>query len=537
MPDALERERLPMQAKPIGVMDIERLKQRMSQSARARFEEVWRMTFYGATGAAYVPRGGKSDLLDRHGDQLVEAGLAVRVPREAVGGSMENVPFTVVEEKPAGLRQRFILWTRQLNCDLAAEGYVAKVPLYHVSKYLTDVNLDFAATRDLRQGFYAIEIPEEARIKFEFLTATGERLRMCRLPMGLATAPELMQMLTSCIAGDPAVVQPAHAAKSRVRVWIDNIKLSGCEGVVTADAARMDAVAEACGATWSPEDTRAGRRVEFIGVTWDHASHQVSLSERLRARVMAPIPVDVDPPKVEEIVGRLLFASAVSGVVLAPYYFCLKWARRAMRRPNSDIPEGVTRALRRWSAAVLVPREIPARPAPFVTLFVDASLKGWGAVRVDEVNRIDVLGEAWNTEEASRHINVLEATALRKALQRTGPVPRGAGLRVLVDNTTVLGSVRRGASRNDFLNEEVECIRTLIGGSYVTLEYVRSGSNPADAPSREPLDAAAPAAIQAVRRFFGAEDMDSRCGGGDPADGSQVKDHLASVNPLRKEIV
>ncbi|KAJ9451624.1 hypothetical protein DIPPA_25091 [Diplonema papillatum] len=76
-------------------------------------------------------------------------------------GTFRNVPFTVVEDKAGRLRQRFILWTQEANDLLNRQGYVAQVPLGHVSEYLDVVGSECATTRDLRCGFYQIEVPED----------------------------------------------------------------------------------------------------------------------------------------------------------------------------------------------------------------------------------------------------------------------------------------------------------------------------------------------------------------------------------------
>ena len=62
----------------------------------------------------------------RFAEKLVACGVASHTDRP---GLMENVPFTVVESKKSGLRQRFILWTKQANEELIKVGYKADVPL------------------------------------------------------------------------------------------------------------------------------------------------------------------------------------------------------------------------------------------------------------------------------------------------------------------------------------------------------------------------------------------------------------------------
>eukprot|EP00754_Rhynchopus_humris_P028425 Rhum_TRINITY_DN15154_c1_g1::Rhum_TRINITY_DN15154_c1_g1_i2::g.140951::m.140951 len=184
-------------------MDVSGLRRRLNPRARKRFDEVWQTAF------PVVPPGAPSSSRRRslfraaHADTLVECGVARRV---ASGGPMENVPFTVVEEKESGPRQRFILWTKEANARVAAAGYVADIPLGHVSEYLDVVSHECGSTRDFKTGFYAVPIPAAARHLFRYQDDEGRWSELERLPMGHSCAPEIMHTLCASAAGDPTYV-------------------------------------------------------------------------------------------------------------------------------------------------------------------------------------------------------------------------------------------------------------------------------------------------------------------------------------------
>ena len=45
--------------------------------------------------------------------------------------------------------------------------------------------------------------------------------------MGISTAPEIMQIVTSTLAGDPIFCKPQFKSHALVDVWIDNVLYSG----------------------------------------------------------------------------------------------------------------------------------------------------------------------------------------------------------------------------------------------------------------------------------------------------------------------
>ncbi|RNC38371.1 putative target of rapamycin (TOR) kinase 1 [Trypanosoma cruzi] len=71
------------------------------------------------------------------------------------------IPFSVVEEKKAGLR-RWIAWPRDKNRD---DPYEANVPLLHISHFLPPVMAEAASCLDAEASFIVL-LPREARHLF-----------------------------------------------------------------------------------------------------------------------------------------------------------------------------------------------------------------------------------------------------------------------------------------------------------------------------------------------------------------------------------
>ena len=209
----------PLHVAGIPPMDVAGLRSRLNPRAQRRFDHVWATAFPSVSRAVQAGRPSRRSVFRAvHADALVTCGVARRVDS---GGPLENVPFTVLEEKESGLRQRFILWTKEANSRAADAGYVADIPLGHISEYLSVATHECGSTRDFRTGFYAVQIPESARHLFRFQDAEGRWSELERLPMGHTCAPEIMHTLCASAAGDPTLaisgtpVQPEGALEGK----------------------------------------------------------------------------------------------------------------------------------------------------------------------------------------------------------------------------------------------------------------------------------------------------------------------------------
>ncbi|KAJ9438456.1 hypothetical protein DIPPA_11328 [Diplonema papillatum] len=460
LPKTEDEKASPLHVDNVRPMNVGLLRGRMNETTRARFDETWRRTF---DVAKLRPSSSRrvSRLQAKHAEELEMNGIAQRASGP---GRSVNVPFTVVEEKEGALRQRFILWTHEANDAIEADGYEAQVPLKHVSTYLDAVHAECGSTRDLRCGFYGVEVPRGARDAFRFQDDAGDWWELTRLPMGHTCAPELMHTLTSTIAGHPDFVKTVHAVPAAVTVhtWVDNVRYAGSRKDVLEASRKVDELAARSKVTWKDADTRtASTRYEFIGVDWDHQSGKVGISARLSKKLARDL-VEVrkgamSASGLETLGGRLLHASAIVGVFVGEFYFALKFLRRltnALNRGEKAVDQtvrlsgSVQRLLDGWVRAVLEKRRMPVTArVPSLTVFVDASLEGWGGVLVDvATNAIEVLGSRWSRKEKGLHINELEALAFELCVSAVPDKYAGGTVTVVVDNTTVQGVARKGAS-------------------------------------------------------------------------------------------
>jgi hypothetical protein len=122
---------------------------------------------------------------------------------------------------------------------------------------------------------------------------------------------------------------------------------------------------------------------------------------------------------------------------------------------------------------------------PRATLFTDASLEGFGAVLFGP-SATHIFAGKWESCESALHIHILEAKALRLALQKFElSITECGHIQVFIDNTSLLFALRRSHSNSFILNNEIRKIHSCTAFPCVeTVQYVPSAFNAADGPSR-----------------------------------------------------
>lgn len=129
---------------------------------------------------------------------------------------------------------------------------------------------------------------------------------------------------------------------------------------------------------------------------------------------------------------------------------------------------------------------------PDITLFSDASLDGWGAVLFAGGKILMDCGP-WPLG-TNKHINILESKALENSiifLKRylfENLQTRSANVSILVDNTSVLGAVKKEQSASFHLNvlagRILDSLNMCERINRWEIHYVSSAENCADTPSR-----------------------------------------------------
>lgn len=482
----------------VGRIDLDYVRSLMNPKTFARFQKIWRLTTCFEPSNIAVANPMKCP--NKDAAIAVESDIAVRLPP---GTPVTCHAFSVLEEKfkvelgKLVTRRRPIDWAKRFNDEHAA-AYQAEMDLRHLSYYFSRVFGECGATFDLKASFFQVGLPN-AKL-FTFMDEEGNVYGLTRLPMGICTAPEIMQIVMSVLSGDPLFVKPQYSSKVATDVWIDNVMFSGAAEKVRKEEVAFTERAQRANATINVSDSSGvSEKQVFIGVEFDFAKKTVDWSSKTAIKIHNIVFKErMTAAEIETAASRLMYASSIRKVRIANYYWAFKFVRRMlsnigqakfMRRDTVVIPRSALHHFKNWqhdllsASAQLVERDVPAS----YTMWSDASMDGWGAVVIDErTQQVHVTGARWSEHMKVLHINILEAVAVRYGLAAF-PFLRSNVVSPLIDNTSVIGAITKGASPSLSLNRELLLLNRLLDSTKIRLrrpQYVESSRNPADFWSR-----------------------------------------------------
>lgn len=485
---------LPCHFPQVAPLLLSEVKRRMNDPTKKRFMKVWNITTNFEPEEFAISNPMLCPVKDAK--MAVINNLAVALPA--------NTPvtchyFSVVEEKEPEHRRRPIHWARSFNKHCDDTGYEAKVDLKHHSNYFARVMAEQGATFDLKAGFFQIELPSSSL--FTFKDEEGNVYGLSRLPMGICTAPEIMQIITSTLGGDPTHCIPTFRSSAVVDVWIDNILFSGSSNKVNDSVTQFKANVEACKGTINWKDSvENSKELEFIGMKFDFDAKEISLSKKNKKRIASiAFSEKMQFRDLEAATARLMYASSVLNVRLAKYYFALKFIRRRLSDINKEkisreswvtIPPSSLLSYNDWLNDVksAKPRKqsLSTTKKSF-TLWTDSSNVGWGAVLINEdTQELKVVADKWSGTDTEEHINILEAKAVKLALSLFDYIDNSV-CNLKIDNTSVVATIEKGYSKSELLNAEILNIQQIAVKRNIRLtkpQYVRSADNIADYWSR-----------------------------------------------------
>eukprot|EP00760_Papus_ankaliazontas_P000568 PhM_4_TR10096/c4_g2_i4/m.19637 len=327
----------------------------------------------------------------------------------------------------------------------------------------------------------------------------GTLWQLTRAPMGHTCVPEIMHTLTATIAGLDDYCDPRHAHPwVQCDVFLDGLRSSGARTAVNRHLTFVDQRASLVNATWKESDSVLGPRYTFVGVSFDHETACVAVGSRCHAKVREVTAIKT-LGDLESHVSRLMHASAILGISLPRFYRVLKYLRRRLsqlsrgvcsRDDSVAIAPGVLRDLVTWTKLVMQnkPRTPPqGATLPVMTMYTDASAFGWGAVLFTSDGIVYATGARWPVS-FRYEVNAAETRAVALGLEAfSSHFIKGTTLDLRVDNTSAKSAITRGVSKSEGVS--LELTRVLDGirraGIVVTVAYVRSRDNPADALSRD----------------------------------------------------
>ena len=320
------------------------------------------------------------------------------------------------------------------------------------------------------------------------------------MPMGETVAPAIMHAITEVVA---------HAAARelavRTRVFVDNVRFLGSQDDVTTAMQRFQALASECRIELNSEPGNIAHQVgAFLGMQFDYRDATVRLGSKAIDKLQAfRSRICSGDLTMEDFVagfGVVEYASRILRIRTSAYHIALKFARRRasamfagelVPSMQAKLWPCAKRPLLQWIDQLLAnpptPAGLPSDKQREYVLATDASLHGWGGILYcDATGEFEEAGGRWGKSHSHTDINHLEAYAVANAWRAfSRRLAASTKVLILVDNTSVLHTVRKGRAREAPLNTAVdEVLKTLKGNVNVSIAHIDTKRNPADAKSR-----------------------------------------------------
>jgi hypothetical protein len=476
---------------------LEYLKGALDDDAFIEYRRVVDLLESEATGVCDPAHwGAQSQCTDEDIRTLLDKGLieAATEPKES-DTSIIRV-FTVVERQKH--RRRWITHTPYLNEDV--ETSMPQLTLPDPSKMMQRLSWKYAFTCDFAAYYHQFALTTR---KFVFRHGSM-KFRLRTIPTGASLSPYLAHMYTLAICSR---FRQRVASALRINVetdaYIDNVRVLFDDLSVRDQL--IDCLFEECEdakviINESKEVIRATdpERYDFLGVAYDHHEKFSMLSESFVQKVITAWDdggILNDPNAqlrdVVSLFGKLQYGAIINGSPRHPFYLVYKFLRRRVGCPldgPADVWKSTKKVWRAWVEDEVFSRKkrlLRTWATPQATLFTDASLGGFGAVLFGSSGTYIFAGK-WEPSETSLHIHILEAKALRLAMQHFELSIMDCGhIQVFIDNTSLLFALRRTHSNSFILNNEIRKIFGCIAFQCVgSVQYVPSAFNAADGPSR-----------------------------------------------------
>ncbi|KAL0187573.1 hypothetical protein M9458_014672, partial [Cirrhinus mrigala] len=334
--------------------------------------------------------------------------------------------YFIVPKKDGGLRP--FLSLRQLNRSVMW----LKFRMLTVSQVVSQIRSeDWFVTIDLKDVSFHVSILSQHR-KFLRFAFRGEAYQYRVLPFGLALSP---RTFLKCV---DAALAPLRLRGIRILSCIDDWLILAQSEHMTLNIEIAGVETEAKKSVLSPL-----QRTTYLGVVWDSMQARFSPA-RIESILTAVTRVKEGRSLTVKQFQRLLGLMAAASNVVPFGLLCMRplqwWLRTKGFSPRGNpfrmikVTRRCLRALDMWKKPwFLFQGPVLGAPCHRVTVAMDASLTGWGAV----MNGHPARG-LWSGRHLTWHINCLEMLAVFRALKHFLPDLIGYHVLVRTDNTAVV---------------------------------------------------------------------------------------------------
>ena len=353
----------------------------------------------------------------------------------------------VVEKKQGGYRM--VIDLKNLN------NYVNKIHFRMEDKEVVSTLIekdDFLASIDLKDAFFTIPLNEKSK-KFTVFEFENKRYQYNVLPFGLSSSPRIFTKILKC------VISFLRSEGLKITAYLDDILIcSKSLETIKKEISQTIKLLESLGfvINYKKSNIVPSRKLLHLGFIWDSIEMNIALPEdkitkiKNFAKVMRYKSNDIR--SLSSFIGLLV--STKFAFLFAPLHYrrlqflliqhfnkCTSWEDKLTLDDSSKID------LDWWincKMSDLIPVSFINNKTD-VTLFVDASLTGWGVY----LSSGESTNGFWTEEERKMHINILEMQAILYAILCFKSKFQNKKINIRSDNkTTVFYILKMGGTHS-----------------------------------------------------------------------------------------
>ena len=402
--------------------------------------------------------------------------------------------FAVLEERPSGVRRRPI-FEPEVNAFVADQEARTTYPdLLQIRTTLA--NNSWAALFDYASWFDQIALHPDIRCYFR----VHPLYQLTTLPMGFRTSCRIAQCLSEAILKAARIELPFLA-------YVDNTLIAGQsrEDVVTASK-RFIQTCASVNAVLNDDPYEPSQNFCFLGECYDLERRTRCNTEKTTSKCQALLDflkshhTTVTIKQVMAFFGLLFFSRRVLSLPIAEFHLAIRFLAQVSREFNTHrnlrarvaIPALVNEQLMQWCHLSVKNQPVPIieeAPPPTLTIYVDASHTGWGAIAVSAAGAIQSIALPWTVDQRMRYnlarSTVAEPLALRLAAAYfLSARSSHASVIFFTDHLPLVFAFAAGFGRCSHYSAAIHALQQ--HSCFIAVHHVPGAANPADVLSRQP---------------------------------------------------
>ena len=394
--------------------------------------------------------------------------------------------FTTLETKEDGDRRRPIFEphiNQLLHDNEVTVSYTPKSVIHRaVAQNAGARQLDMAAWFD--------QLPLAEAIQQWFtVCAHGISYVLTVIPMGYRPACVVAQGIVDCL------IHPISRQLDTASC-VDNVIFFGDETTTASAVQTFLTRCKMIGAQVKDDNPRYETSYDFLG---EHYTHGPAPSKRLTEKTWRKILFlstwladNTKRPKTRQLMavfGLLLYASQVLDLSVASHHFSMKFlsfiATQDLQTRHT-IPDDIQHDLSKWTQEAVANTPVPVYThvsAPTLTIYVDASSTGWGALAIEGAS-VRSVARPWGPhEEPLAGSSVFaEPAAVRRAVAFFVAPARHHSVQIWTDHQPLVFAWDKGHGHAFTYSHMIVYLQSYK--TQFTITHIPGHMNPADALSR-----------------------------------------------------